>query len=77
MFGLMAGCFSAKGTCPFKGSSRAVPFFLLLTLSEPHLEDEEFLQFADDDDEDEDEEEDKADAEITKGRRSLHLFFSF
>ena len=61
VFGFKAGCYSAKGTYPFKESFKGVPFFLLMSLSEPDLEDEEFLLVADNDDkeEDDDEEEDE------------------
>ena len=62
VFGFKTGCFSAKGTCPFKGSFKTVPFFSLLSLSEHDLQGEEFLLVADNDyeEEDEDEEEETA-----------------
>ena len=62
MFGLRAGCLSARGTCPFRGSCKEVSFFLLLSLSKPDLEDEEFLLVADDEaEEDDDDDEDEED----------------
>ena len=59
LFGFKAGSFSSKGTWPFKWSFKTFPFFLLLSFSEPNLEDEEFLLVADDDDEEEDEDEEE------------------
>ena len=65
VFGFKAGCFSAKGTCPFKGSFKIGPCFLLLSLSERDLEDEEFLLVAEDDDDEEDEDEEQDEEEET------------
>ena len=58
VFKLMTGCLSATGTCPLNGSFWEVPFFLLLSLSELDLNNEEFLLLADDEEEDDDNDED-------------------
>ena len=62
VFGLRAGCLSAFGTSPLRGSLGCVAFFPL-QLSESDRVVDEFLLVADDDDDDEDDEDEDVDDE--------------